>query len=488
MPQSIHNVSLIVRESQSAARKKARQNLWQAAVSGRPYSISDVAASRGLVMRERENSIFSDAWIFLALMFVLAGFIAGRHVALLTLGGILLLIVGVSTVWKNLSLIGVSYQRGFDQTRVFPGEPIKMTVTMQNDKRLPLTWLRFRDELPVSPDQDSIISQAAAELSGRHLLQYTLAMQSHEKIERETMLYFPKRGFYRLGPVTYESGDIFTLFTIERQYKYLDTLIIYPQIYPLEELGLPAKEPFGEIRVRRSLFTDPIRTQGIRDYRPQDRFRDIHWKATARRGALQTKVYDPTTGMTITVFLNVATFAKHWMGFDPDLLERAVSVAASIANYAIQEGWGAGVYANGSVPNSDQPIRVPPGRSPDQLARVLEALAAVTEFATGSIELMMLRESPRLPWVSTLVLVTAVVTEEISVALLRLKEAGRRVVLISLAEEPPPSFGNVLTYHIPSSVPAFQAGRRSASATEAALSHIPTPEPVQLAFEQVEER
>jgi uncharacterized protein (DUF58 family) len=487
MPESIHDVSLIVRESQSEARKKAQQRLWQAAVSGKPYDVGDIAASRGLVLRERENSIFSDAWVFLALMFLLAGFVAGRHAPLLALGGILLLIVGVSTVWKNLALLGVAYERSFDRTRVFPGEPVKLTVTMQNDKRLPLTWLRFRDELPVSPDQDSIISQAAAELSGRHLLTYTLSMQSHEKIEREATLHFPRRGYYRLGPVTYESGDIFTLFTVERQHKYLDTLVIYPQIYPLEELGLPAKEPFGEIRVRRSLFTDPIRTQGIRDYRPQDRFRDVHWKATARRGALQTKVYDPTTGMTITVFLNVATFPKHWMGFDPELLERAVSVAASVANYAIQEGWGAGVLANGSVPNSDQPIRVLPGRSPEQLAHVLEALAAVTEFATGSIELLMLRESPRLPWVSTLVLVTAVVTEEILVALLRLKEAGRRVVLVSLAEEPPPSFGNVLTYHIPSTVPAFQSGPRSSSATEAALRRIPTPEPVQLALERVKE-
>jgi hypothetical protein len=86
-----------------------------------------------------------------------------------------------------------------------------------------------------------------------------------------------------------------------------------------------------------------------------------------------------------------------------------------------------------------------------------------------------------------LVLVSAVVTEEMVVALLRLKEAGRRVVLISLADDPPPGIGNVLTYHIPSTVPAFRAGPRSASATEAALSTVPTPEPVQLALEPVEE-
>jgi uncharacterized protein (DUF58 family) len=158
-------------------------------------------------------------------------------------------------------------------------------------------------------------------------------------------------------------------------------------------------------------------------------------------------------------------------------LERAVSVTASIANFSAEEKWGIGVYANGSVPGSDQPIRVPPGRSPDQLMHILEALAAVTEFATGSIELLMHRESRRLPWAATLLLVTAVVTEEILVSLVRLKEAGRRVVLISLADEPPPRYlPGILTYHIPATLPAFQKEHKPGSVTEAALSMIPTPE------------
>jgi uncharacterized protein (DUF58 family) len=184
--------------------------------------------------------------------------------------------------------------------------------------------------------------------------------------------------------------------------------------------------------------------------------------------------------MTLAVFLNVATFPRHWMGYDPELLERAISVAGSIASYAAEKKWGIGLYANGSVPGSDQPIRVPPGRAPDQLNHVLEALAAVTEFATGSIERLMSRESPRLPWAATLVLVTAVVTGEMCVGLVRLKKAGRRVVLISLADEAPPlALRGLLSYHIPSTAPAFQARQPGRTPTEAALRAIPTPEPVE---------
>lgn len=481
------DIELTVRQSQEDERREARRRLLQAALSGKQVDMGEVARARGAVLREREDSIFSDAWIFISLLLLGAGFIFGRNAALLALGFVLLLIALVSTVWRNLALFGVSYERRFDRSHAFPGEPVEMTITVTNDKPLPLTWLRFRDQLPVSPDE-SLISQAATQISGKYFLSNTFSMHAWERVERHTILQFPRRGYYTLGPVVYKSGDIFTLFTIEREHKYNDTIVIYPQIYPLETLGLPAKEPFGELKVRRSLFTDPIRTQGIRDYQAQDRFRDVHWKATARRGELQTKIYEPSTGMTMAVFLNVATMPFHWMGFFPQLLERAVSVAASVANYGAQQGWAVGLYANGTVPNSDQPIRVPPGRSPNQLTHVLEALAAVTEFATASVDLMLLRESPNLPWVATIVLVTAVVTDEIMVALLRLKEAGRRVVLISLADDPPPKdLGHVLTYHIPSSLAAFGADASPTSLTEAALSQIPAPQPVTLELEQVNE-
>lgn len=414
------------------------------------------ARARGMVLRERENSIFSDAWLPLAFLFLLVGLIAGRSAPILALGIALIVIVAVSSWWKRMSLTGVTYERSYDRTHVFPGEEIRMTLTIANNKPLPLTWLQFRDELPVAPEEHGEFAVTVSEVTGIYQLQNTLSINGYERTRRTMSLRIPRRGFYRIGPVQYQSGDIFTLFTLERQHRHVDHLVVYPRVLPLETLQLPAREMFGDLRVRRSLFTDPVRTRGIRDYQPQDRFRDVHWKATAKRGELQTKVYDPASGITVVAFLNVATFEKHWMGFDRDRLERAISVTASITSYAAEQRWGVGVYANGSFPGSDQPIRVAPGRSPDQLIRILEALAAATEFATGSIELLMHRESARLPWAATLVLVTCVVTEEMVVGLLRLKEAGRRVALVSLADDVTDlSQEGIRSYNVPADLAAF---------------------------------
>jgi uncharacterized protein (DUF58 family) len=450
MSEQRSGIYLVGRSELKKERKEARRRIMEAAAIGADIDSTDLARVRGLTVREREDSILSDAWVLIALVMLAAGFLDGRNAALLALGAVMLIVLGAGKLWKNMSLVGVLYRRSFNRTHVFPDEAVDMTISVSNNKRLPLTWLRFQDTLPVSPESKNVIARMIGDTNDEYVLVNSYSMHAYEQVDRSFRLRFQGRGFYKFGPVIYQSGDLFTLFRIEREYAYQDTIVVYPRIYPLDELGLPAKEPFGDLRIRRSLFTDPIDTRGIRDYQPQDRFRDVHWKATARRGELQTRIFEPSTGMTLGIFLNVATMPRHWMGFFPEVMERAVTVAASIASYGANLGWGIGLYANGSFPNSDQPIRVPPGRSTSQLTHVLEALAAVTEFATSSIEGLMLRESPSLPWIATIVLVTAVVTDETMAALLRLKEAGRRIVLISLAEDSPPdNLGYLLTYHIP---------------------------------------
>jgi hypothetical protein len=109
-----------------------------------------------------------------------------------------------------------------------------------------------------------------------------------------------------------------------------------------------------------------------------------------------------------------------------------------------------GLVANGFLPGSDQPIRLLPGRSPNQLMRILELLAAITPFATQPIEDMIWREAPRLPWGATLLVATAVAHDDLLAALMNLKEAGRQVVLFTLAEEPPTrQLPGILVYHLP---------------------------------------
>jgi len=416
---------------------------------------ADNGAETDILTRDREaryqRVVLNEAWLSLAVISIVIGLLF-RQAGLAVLGVILIVVSLIARLWNRYALHGIAYRRELEPRRAFIGETVDLTVIAENRKLLPVGWIQLEDEWPtglqLSTGGEDLHPSAAPELS---VLRNAFSLHWYERVRRHYQIRCDARGYYRLGPVHAVSGDIFGMFRTEHTLPTLNWLIVYPRIVPIEDLGLPPKDPFGEVRAQQRIFEDPSRTIGVRDHQPEDEFRRIHWKATARMQELQVKVYEPTTSFTPVVFLNVATFDKYWLGTIPELFERCITVAASVCHYATEKRWVAGLVVNGCIPRSDQPIRVLPGRDPQQLTRILEALAAVTPVATQDIAALLERESPKLPWGATLIVVTANVNEELNSALLRLRAAGRRLVLISLSREAPDPLVSeeVLTYHLP---------------------------------------
>ena len=392
--------------------------------------------------------MFNQRWISLCILMILLGLVVGRP-GLLVLPIFLLLTIAAGRWWSDQALRDVTYRRRIARKRAFPGETVDIEVQVENAKLLPVPWLRVEDEWPLDvPPTDS---QALGPSHKRDMgnLTHVFALRWYERIRRRYTLLADKRGVYGLGPTRLHSGDVFGLFQTERVIEEQDFLIVYPHIFTLAELKLPSKEPFGDTRARHHLFEDPSRTMGARDFHPGDSFRHVHWPATARRQQLQARVYEPTTTLTAVICLNVATFPRPWEGILPELFERAIVVAASLAAHAVESRYSVGLVSNGAVPRSDRPIRVMPGRSPDQLTRILELLAAITGYVTMPMGRFLLRGSPALPWGATLVVVTPIVTDELLASIIQLRSAGRHIVLVSLAKEAPPELYGVVTHHLP---------------------------------------
>lgn len=425
------------------------------------------AADRTQGRGDGQQPQFSPVWFEVVVLLIAAGLLT-RQRALFVLAACLLTVIPVAWWWKRTSLRRVEYERRFDRRCAFPGDTVEMAVRITNRKLLPLSWLEVSDEVPMAMPlvQGALMPTHVPQVG---TLNNVLSLRWYERVSRRYALECTARGVYTLGPVHLRSGDLFTLFESRETYPSTDRLTVYPHIWPLDDLGLPSKEPFGERKAHRRLFEDPLRTIGVRDYHPEDSLRHMHWKATARRGELQVRVFEPTATLNLVILLNVSTFEHNWQGVIPELFERTISVAGSVATWAVGQKYKVGLVANGCMPLSDQSIRVPPGRSPGQLAAILEALAAVTTFATLSIEELLRRESPRLPWGATLVVVTAIVTDGLTAAILRLRDAGRRMALISLAEESPPQLNGVATFHLPAATPAFRRRGRGADGATAAL-------------------
>lgn len=352
---------------------------------------------------------------------------------LLLLCFLLGLIQGAAWLWQRHCLDAVSYRRRLGVTRLFFGEETDLYVEMTNAKPLPLFWLRVEDEFPTALEIEPAHAVRPFR-PGQRMLVNLLSMRWYERVTRRYRVRGMQRGVWRIGPATLASGDLFGFAVNRRRVEASDALLVYPKLLPLSALGLPALRPFGELQTGRRLVEDPLRLMGARPYAPGDSYRHIHWKATAHRRELQSKVFDPSAARPVAVFINVNTSRYLFEGTDYDLREYAISAGASIAAWVCEHGQPAGVYANAVMQPGAQRVRVRPRSHPDQLAEILDALARVTGYGRWPLEALLGEEARRLPYGAAIVVVSATVTDELLAAMLDLQTRGGTATLVTLGE------------------------------------------------------
>ncbi len=383
-----------------------------------------------------------EAWIWLVagLLFVSLLLHEGQ---LFVIACILILVAAVSQTWQRYCLAGVSYMRTLGQERAFFGESVPLTVEVVNEKPLPLAWVEIEDIIPGGPIGVEPAHVSPSHIPGRRLLTMLLSVRWYERVRRHYTVVCAARGVHTFGPATVRTGDVFGLATRELELPSENYLLVYPKIVPLEQLHLPASSPFGDVPVRRQwLFEDPMRTVGVREYRPGDSPRRLHWKATARAPdqALQVKLFEPTTSRRLHVLLNVSTSDQNWswQGYDPEALEAAITTAASVANWGADKDLLVGLAANANVFHSSAAVRIPPSRHPHQLMHIYEALAKLVPIASMPAEALVQTEGHDLAYGTTVVMVTCVASQPLIYQLQQLRRAGHQPVLLLISNDEQP--------------------------------------------------
>lgn len=352
-------------------------------------------------------------------------------------GGIVILLglvfsaASLAALWSRVSLAGVRCRRRVREGRLFPGESTEITLEIFNRKPLPLSWVKIDDEIPAALAGG--LDAMAASRPGYYLLSRWASLLWYRKVSWKYQLHGEKRGYYRLGSLTATSGDIFGFYPRWKQFASSDPIAVYPKIFPIEHLEIPSLHPMGEARSHRRIFQDPTHPIGLRDYRPQDSLKHIHWKASARRQELQVKVFEPRTTLKVSLFLAGD-------GYPPDdpqsgeQFELAVSTVASIARHLIDQGTPVGLFSNGCQADSGQAIQIPSGGSRDQLMGILDALAKITPRTKDSSEAFLQRESKTLPAGTTLILVACRIPESFFRLLRDLGERGTKLLLLRIGD------------------------------------------------------
>jgi uncharacterized protein (DUF58 family) len=353
---------------------------------------------------------------FLLILFVLAALL--RVDFFFTIVYLLLIVYLLSRLWVRWMCRHLCITRRFAD-HAFHGDDVTVHLDVRNTGWLPVPWLAVHESLPVQLGAPAGYRQVfGLKPRERRQFQYTLACR--------------KRGYYPVGPLSMETGDLLGVVDSGRMQLSLERLVVYPKVVPLRALNLPTRSPQAVLRARSPLFEDPTRIMGVRDYQRGDSPRRIHWTATASAGRLLVKQYQPAIARETLICLDL-----HREGYGQrqryDASELAIVVAASLAHHiAVQEGLPVGLTTEALDPLVEDRVRffLPPRRGRAHLIQVLEVLARAQIAEGAPLTELLRRGSADLAWGATIVAITGLESAQLFDNLVYLRRAGFAVSLI----------------------------------------------------------
>jgi uncharacterized protein (DUF58 family) len=362
--------------------------------------------------------------------------------------------------------VGAIDARRFGGDEIFEiGAIVEIKVAVQNTGALTVPWILLEDSLPRESFMQTpprIKAQGA-----RLALARLLPAHTHVLSYRVQLLM---RGYYQIGPLLAETGDVFGLHRRFRVITEPNFALVMPKVLPLEGYNLASRRPIGEIRLAHRLFEDPTRIAGVRPYQHGDPLNKIHWRASARTGQWQSRQCESScvTGATFLLDFHTRSYSGSTGIVSAEL---AIVTVASLANAVYLMGQQIGFISNGRdaadrireegwradfLTRKDalrratnqkentrlRPVIIKPGRGEDHVGTILATMARLEHTDGLDIAAAARAAAAHISRDTTVVAVLGTVTPEIAAALGDIARRGLPVsaIVVSMGMEAVPDW------------------------------------------------
>jgi len=195
------------------------------------------------------------------------------------------------------------------------------------------------------------------------------------------MLRPGQRGQYAFGPVTLRIPGVRNLVVRQRSIALDDPIRVYPNIRAIRTHDLAARRflraATGLRRTRRP--GEGTEFERLREYTPDDEYRRIDWKATARRGKPIARTFEAERAWNVMLLLDAGRLMGAPVG-DLTKLDVAVNAALLVAHIGARQGDRIGLLAFADRVDA----YIPPASGPRQEGVLLESLYAVRAQPTAT--------------------------------------------------------------------------------------------------------
>ncbi len=217
----------------------------------------------------------------------------------------------------------ITVRRRLSDVRVVPGTRVAVQIDVENRSTSPTSFILLQDQLPPALGRPArlVVSNVPGRTAQR--VSYSVLPQV--------------RGRYRIGPLSIDATDPFTLARRRTEIEDREELLVTPEVEDLSSPPEASMGPsFGAARARQLLRTGE-EYYTMRQYQMGDDLRRIHWPSVARTGDLMIRQDEASRRSSGLLFLDnreVSLGQSHGAAF-----ERAVSSVASVGLLLARNGF-----------------------------------------------------------------------------------------------------------------------------------------------------
>ena len=266
---------------------------------------------------------------------------------------------------------GLSMRLSFTSREAYEGDKLELQEELTNAKPLPLPWVNAKFQL----SRNLIFAGAENYKVSDYYYQNDLfSVGMYQKVTRRQSFLCGRRGYYSIRSMDLGSSSILIS---DKLIKHIDcnaNLTVLPLPVPYPELEPVFRQLQGDIEIRRFINLDPFSFRGLREYDPSDDFRLINFTATAKTGDLIVNVHSATSAQELVILLNVEPFSEYQ---SEHVIEEAIRMAASAAQYFGELGFQVSFYTNGRDISTGIEQKIPPGSGAMHVHRIFENLARI---------------------------------------------------------------------------------------------------------------
>lgn len=254
---------------------------------------------------------------------------------------ILAVLFGEIALYRRYGLEKLSYCCHFSDEEVTEGETLQFIEIVENNKMLPIPWLKA--ELTVPRWLDFPESHCTVTDQSRFVTSF-FSVRGHARVRRVWDVCCEKRGIYQVEHVVLVTSDFLGAVRLSLPAGETGgTITVLPSRFTEAGLLLPRilRQNFGEHPMRHSLCLDSCLPAGVREYVFGDPLNRVQWKASAHAGTLLVRQEERVAQPLITVMLALETDPADSgrMTKDVVLLEHTIRVCAQCLWEFCQNGW-----------------------------------------------------------------------------------------------------------------------------------------------------